>query len=99
MKTQAERLAENEELFRHANAGLERAASLNELDAEALPFLCECSDEACLDTVAISLSTYKRVRSNPNRYFIVTGHETTEGEDVVSTSENGYSIVEKDADA
>jgi hypothetical protein len=99
VKTQVERLAENEELFRHANDGLERAARLNDLDVETLPFLCECSNEACLDTVTISLTTYEEVRSHPSRYFIVTGHETIEGEDVVSTSEDGYSIVEKDNDA
>lgn len=95
MKTRDHRLAENQQLFRHANAGLERAAGHNELDVEALPFLCECSDEACMDTVALSLATYEEVRSYPNRYFIVAGHPTIEGEDVVTTSDNGYSIVEK----
>lgn len=94
MKTRHERLAENQELFRHANAGLEKAASLNRLDVEALPFLCECSDDACMETVALSLATYDEVRSYPNRYFIVTGHQTIAGENVVM-SENGYSIVEK----
>jgi hypothetical protein len=94
VKTRDERLAENQQLFRHANAGLERAAGRNDLDVEALPFLCECPDDACMETVALSLATYDEVRSHPNRYFIVTGHQTIAGECVVM-SENGYSIVEK----
>lgn len=94
MKTRHERLAENQELFRHANAGLEKAAGRNDLDVEALPFLCECPDDACMETVPLSLATYDEVRSYPNRYFIVTGHQTIAGENVVM-SENGYSIVEK----
>jgi hypothetical protein len=97
VKTRDERLAENQELFRHANAALEKAAGLNELNVEALPFLCECSDEACMDTVALSLRTYEEVRSHPNRFFIVAGHETIAGEDVLSTTD-GYSIVEKGHD-
>jgi hypothetical protein len=98
LKTRDRRLAENQELFRHANAGLERAAGHNDLKVEVLPFLCECCDDACMDTVALPLMTYEKVRSHPNRYFIVTGHQTIEGEDVVTTSENGYSIVEKSND-
>jgi len=98
VRTRDRRLAENQELFRSANAGLERAASHNDLDIEALPFLCECADENCMETVALSLPTYEEVRSHPNRFFIVTGHQTIEGEDVVTTSENGYSIVEKSDD-
>lgn len=98
MKTRDHRLAENQELFRHANAGLERAVGGNDLDVETLPFLCECSDDACMETVALSLMTYEEVRSHPNRFFIVTGHQTIEGEDVVTTSENGYSTVEKGDD-
>jgi hypothetical protein len=87
VKTRDARLAENQELFRHANAGLERAAGHNDLKVDALPFLCECADEACMDTVALSPMTYEEVRSYPNRFFIVTGHQTIEGEDVVHRRE------------
>lgn len=48
-----------------------------------------------METVALSVATYDEVRSHPNWYFIVTGHQTIEGEGVVTTSEIGYSIVEK----
>jgi hypothetical protein len=90
-----ERLVRNQELFRKANAGLERAAGPRAGNEVALPFLCECSDEDCMDTVSLTLPAYAEVRSHPNRFFIVTGHQRVAGEDVVSRREDGYSIVDK----
>jgi hypothetical protein len=45
--------------------------------------------------VALTLTAYEEVRSHPHRFFIVAGHQTIAGEDVLSTTEDGYSIVEK----
>jgi hypothetical protein len=88
------RLVRNQELFRRANAGLERSVGGKVAAGDALPFLCECSDGECMDTVSLTLPAYQEVRSHPNRFFIVTGHQTVTGERVVS-DENGYWIVEK----
>ena len=94
MNPRDERLAQNQDLFRHANAGLEKSAGEKVAVGKPLPFLCECSDEECIATVSLTLPAYEEVRSHPNRFFIVTGHQTVAGEDVVST-EDGYLIVEK----
>ena len=52
----------------------------------AMPeFLCECIREDCLETVALTLPEYKRVRSSPNLFLIVPGHESREVDRIVET--------------
>jgi hypothetical protein len=98
MSSRDARLVENQKLFRTANAGLERAIAEKVSAERRIPFLCECSDEVCMETVAITLATYGEVRSHPKRFFIVTGHQMSPGEKVL-VNRDGYSIVEKSDDA
>src|SRR4051794_37329338 len=44
---QAERVARNNATFREANEGIAAKAQQLGLDAELIPFLCECVDERC----------------------------------------------------
>ncbi len=54
---------------------------LNEQAADELSafdfgeFFCECSDRDCLQTVALPLVEYLRVRGSPGRLLISPGHE------------------------
>ena len=48
-------------------------------------FLCECIREDCRETVALTLPEYERVRSSPNLFLIVPGHESREVDRVVET--------------
>jgi hypothetical protein len=95
--TRESRLERNQDLFRGANERLEGAVGERVLDEQVIPFLCECPDEMCMDTVAITLSAYEAVRSKPNHFIIVSGHPTSPGERVV-TERDGYLIVEKSGD-
>jgi hypothetical protein len=86
------RRVETEDVFRSAN---ERIAKKGwELGWRfPVPFLCECSDMHCFGRVELSLAKYRRVRSHPQRYMTVPGHEVT-GAFVLEPGENA-SFAEK----
>ena len=89
----AQRLAENEALFRAAN---ERVAEWEERDRiEAVePYFCECADPECGGKVELRGSDYERVRSNAALFFVVPGHEIPDLERVIE-SYSDWSVVEK----
>jgi len=86
------RVAVNESLFREVN---ERIGELGELyDAGDVEFVCECADTDCAERLTLTLGEYERVRAEPNRFFLVPGHERPDVERVVET--NGvFAVVEK----
>jgi hypothetical protein len=88
-----ERLAENERAFRLGNERLKTvigAAARN----RAVPFICECTDDTCVDRVDLTLDEYLRVRSREDCFVIVSGHPRLPAEVVVE--DNGrYQIVKK----
>jgi hypothetical protein len=91
-----ERLVDNQERFRRANERLhERVMSLAR-DGQRIPFICECADEDCVDSVHATLGEYVAVRDTDSRFLIVPGHQTIDGEHVVEERDN-YNVVEKPA--
>ena len=63
-----------EEIFRSANERI--AEKGRELGWRfPVPFLCECSEQRCFGRVELTLEEYKRVRSHPQRYLTLPGHE------------------------
>jgi hypothetical protein len=59
-----------------------------------IDFICECSREDCIETVALAVGEYEGVRSSPTLFVIVPGHETDEVERVVDANER-FTVVEK----
>jgi hypothetical protein len=92
-ESQEERVAENEATFRRANEALYRR--FQELGtADFVPFICECGDDRCTQTVRLKLEEYEEVRGQPGRFVVVPGHEILEVERVVEAGER-YEVVEK----
>jgi hypothetical protein len=91
----AERVAINEVTFRRANETLMEAAERADV-AGLIPFICECGDAACFDTVQMSVGEYEAVRQNPLHFLVASGHAIT-GPDLsrVVRSESRYTVVEK----
>jgi hypothetical protein len=91
----AERMAENEAVFRNANERIESRA--RELDfPHSVPFLCECGDPACHEIVRLRLEAYESVRDEPTHFFVSPGHESVAGaSDRVIESRDGFAVVEK----
>lgn len=88
-----ERLGANEAVFREINEGIERGQWPGEEDAP-ISFRCECARLGCNELVELSLRAYERVRSNPERFIVLPGHERLDVETVVERH-RGYLIVEK----
>jgi hypothetical protein len=83
------RLQHNEAVFRAINEELDEAGS-----GAARDFICECADALCTETVRLTHAEYRAVRSAPNRFVLVPGHEVPELEDVVRR-EGDHVVVEK----
>ena len=95
MSMGAENAAASEAIFRDVNervVEIDRAHGVPAGDLST--FVCECSDSACLERVALHLAAYEVIRANPTWFVLVPGHETEEIERVVERHE-GYVVVEK----
>ena len=69
------RIAENEVLFRAANDRIELNAQTVGIFVTPVPFLCECPDVHCTETVRLTLEEYEEIRQGPVRFFVIPGHQ------------------------
>jgi len=89
-----ERFAKNQIIFRTVNEAIEqKAIEMGGIDE--YQFICECSAAACFDRISLTLREYEHIRRAGVRFVVTPGHENVEVELVVSTTDT-YSIVEKD---
>jgi hypothetical protein len=89
-----ERCAENQYRFNKANDRLRDLLEERARPDQKVPFLCECADDSCLETVELNLSEYERLHENADVFVIVPGHPRVDGE-VVLQSEDRFEQVEK----
>jgi hypothetical protein len=91
------KIALNQSTFRNANERIERAAQSHRFEAnQGVPFLCECADPGCSETVMLSLADYEAVRAHADRFFLVAGHEAAaETQERIVEGGDGYAVVEK----
>jgi hypothetical protein len=96
-EARAVKLAINQSAFRSANERLRGAALSHRFRPnQRVPFICECADPHCRETVMLSLVDYEAVRAHPDRFFLVAGHEDVEAaHERILEAEQGYSVVEK----
>jgi hypothetical protein len=98
MNDRERRIGLNEALFREVN---ERVRGITEGFREHLDeaqFVCECGDDLCLERVRLALRDYERVRSAPDLFVVVSGHENSGVESVVERHD-GWAVVRKRAGA
>lgn len=96
-EARARKLALNQSSFRSANDRIERSAQGHRFEAsQRVPFICECADPGCYETVMLSLADYEAVRAHADRFFLVAGHEDAEEtREHILEAEQGYAVVEK----
>jgi hypothetical protein len=58
-------------------------------------FICECSLEACIETVSLTVEEYEAVRRHPARFVVQPGHVDRGVEYVVDSAAGRYEVVEK----
>ena len=89
----ATRAAKNESLFRQVNERINEIQQGFE-SADAVGFVCECSDEQCTTQVSLNLAEYGEVRAGPAHFLVAPGHVDLEHERVIDSNDR-YAIVEK----
>jgi hypothetical protein len=60
----------------------------------AEPFVCECSDGACMSTITLTHLEYEEVRADGTHFAIATDHETPDL-DVLLSQRVGFAIIRK----
>ena len=88
------RREENQKLSRHGNESLLAVVGDEIPETRLVPFLCECAAEYCDGRVEVSMEAWEDVAAEPHHFLMVSGHEKSEGENVVSAL-GEYEIVEK----
>jgi hypothetical protein len=84
----------NQILFREVNERVREVVAPLLTAGEEGEFLCECGDEACLETIRLDLEEYEAVRGSPHRFVMVPGHEDGIGEATIQG--NGrFAVVER----
>jgi CheY-like chemotaxis protein len=68
------------------------------LGHEALAVLCECGDRACHVPLTMSVDDYEEIRSEPDHFAVIDGHEILDAERVIARRDH-YLIVQKYGDA
>lgn len=91
----AQRVAENEDLFRKVNehhvAG-RRSVPVN------FEILCECADTGCMDHIRVTSEAYERARREPTDFLLKPEHVKSEFETVVD-SHDDFVLVRKTGEA
>jgi len=83
----ADRIAENEDGFRHLN---------EQLGVRGV-FVCECGDATCREPIQMSREDYQSIRRNDRLFFVKPGHEKPDAETVIERGKDWY-VVEKRPD-
>lgn len=93
----AEKIARNNAAFREANEDIDAVAAVYEFgDGAAIPFICECSDERCMQIIRLSVDEYRRARSNDRWFVHAPGHEEeVPGAVRLVEQTDRYALVEK----
>ena len=86
------RAAENEAAFRQANEEIRAAERRLDPPLERVPYLCECEDVRCRESIRLTAAEYERVREDGATFAIAPGHHN-EGE-IVAVHDH-YLVVRK----
>ena len=94
-KERKQRIVKNEQAFRDYNNRRLNAEGASPTDTEALlPFVCECGDEDCIETLAVTAAQFVDAHAAPNLFLVKPGHVYPDVERVISEQPT-YAIVEK----
>ena|SRR5690349_7097147 len=90
LELRRQRAARNQSLFREINERIEAISATSSF----VSFVCECADETCDAQLPLTLEEYERVRSRPNWFVVVPGHNLVDVE-VIDIASDRYFIVSK----
>jgi hypothetical protein len=90
------RIGRNEALFREVNDRIERVTETLEVTPDTIRILCECGNESCTEQVTVPVSEYERIRSDPELFIVIPGHEKSSVEQIVERH-GDYDVVRKES--
>ena len=71
-----ERRAENEAAFRQANEAIRATERELGPPLDRVPYLCECDDVDCRETVRLTAAEYERIRQDGATFAVARGHHS-----------------------
>lgn len=74
--TDEEKRAENEAAFRQANEAIRATEQELGPPLDRVPYLCECDDVACRETIRLTAPEYERIRQDGDTFAIARGHHS-----------------------
>ena len=102
-----QRMVENEVFFREENESIQKGLDevnkvakehgirpINFNKKQTIHFNCECSDENCTETVAMTLERYNEIHQERDAFIVKNGHEKPIIEDVL-VKKSEHLIVKK----
>jgi hypothetical protein len=95
LSPRAERLVRNETLFRQVNERLKELGETFSVVVDKADFICECSNEACTEHIALTLEQYEGVRADHTHFVLVKGHEVPGIESVAYELSDRLVVVHK----
>jgi hypothetical protein len=90
LDVQRERAAKNQSLFREVNERIEGVAG----SWRVTSFICECADDTCDKKCDLTVQDYEKIRSDPNSFFVLHGHEIPDVEQITHSTDR-YLVVAK----
>ena len=94
----AERLAQNEHLFRDVNERIAGVGSLLGRSTDPVAFVCECAEIDCTEQLVLTLGEYRDLRSHDRCYAVKPGHEVGPQVECVVEQRGQYFVVRKHVD-
>ena len=98
MKSRADRVGENEALFRQLNERVSDIVTELSDAASSIDIFCECGERDCLEKVTVGRAQYEQVRENSLRFMVAPGHQVPDIETVVEEHE-AFMVVQKQGEA
>jgi anti-anti-sigma factor len=94
-KERKQRIIKNEQEFRDYNNRRLQAEDVTAGDdVELIPFVCECGNQDCIETLAVTAAQFVEAHAAPNRFLVKPGHVYPDVERVIA-EEHTFAIVEK----
>jgi anti-sigma B factor antagonist len=98
-KQRKQRIIKNEQAFRdYNNRRLEVEDVSPADDSELIPFVCECGDQDCIESLAVTAAEFVQAHAAPNLFLVKPGHVYRDVEHVI-VEQPTFAIVEKHASA
>jgi len=74
--TDEENRAKSEAAFREANEAIRAAERELQPPLDHVPYICECDDIRCRETIRLTAAEYERIRDDGATFAIARGHHS-----------------------